>query len=169
MVYWEICDEANHAEGFYSEFPAGTYYIGNPEEMMLPEFFASVCYLKSGAFEDMESDGLVFVYTFNTTTFTMKSMVESDRLLVSDSKVIAVMSEDIVKPDRKYEDQRVTFKKPFLISLNTVLQEIEMKNSENIICVTHYIESDSDYSRSCGEEMDEDMYVRLYASHGIEY
>jgi hypothetical protein len=162
MVYWEICDDENHV-GFTCEFPAGTYYIGNPEEMMLPEFFATACYLSSGAFEDMESDALVFIHTFSTSTFTMNTNGGHDTLLISDSKAVAIMSEDMVKHDRKYEDQRLTFKSPTIIELNTTLETIEMKNSDCITYVSHY-DLDSGY-----DESDEQMYARGYASQGFDY
>jgi hypothetical protein len=162
MVYWEICDDANHV-GFTCEFPAGTYYVGNPEEMMLPEFFATACYLSSGAFEDIESDALVFIHTFTTSTFTMNTNGGNHALLVSDSKIIAIMSEDMVKHDRKYDDQCLTFKSPTIITLNTVFETIEMKNSDCSMFLSHY-DLDSDY-----EESDEQMYSRYYASQGIDY
>ena len=163
MVHWEICDDAIDVGGFECEFPEGTYYVGNPEEMMLPEFLATTCYLTSGAFEDMESDALIFIHTFSTTTFTMNTNGGHDTLLVSDSKTVAIMSEDMVKHDRKYEDQRLTFNSPTVITLNTELETIEMKNSDCSMFLSHY-DLDSGY-----EESDEQMYARYYASQGFDY
>jgi hypothetical protein len=163
MVYWEICDDANDVGGFTCEFPEGIYYVGNPEEMMLPEFLATTCYLSSGAFEDMESDALIFIHTFSTSTFTINTNNGPDTLIVSDSNIIAIMSEDMVKHDRKYEDAKLVFNSPTVIELNTVFETIEMKNSDCIMSLCHY-DMDSGY-----EESDEQMYSRSYASRGFDY
>jgi hypothetical protein len=159
MVHWEMCDDETHV-GFQTEFPPGTYYIGNPQEMLLPEFLATICYLSSGAYEDTESDALIFLHTFSTTTFTMNTNHGQDTLIVSDTKVIAIMSEDMVKRDRKYDDQRMTFNSPTVIDLNGEYETIEIKNSDNTTCISHY-DMGSDYQDS--------EYSRFYSSDGYNY
>lgn len=161
MVYWEICCRATET-GFQCELPEGTYFLGDPNEMMLPGIGATIKHLNTGTFSDAESEATIVIHTFMAREFILKDEEGEETLIMSESGTIALMSAEIVKPDAKYSEQQIVFNKRTVVAVNTELESIEMKNSDYTIIMSPFEE---DY----GEETDEQMYTRLYAAQGIQY
>jgi hypothetical protein len=72
MVYWEICCRATDT-GFQCELPEGTYFIGDPSEMMFPGIYATIGDLNTGTFADAESDATIVLHPFNNERFNLVS------------------------------------------------------------------------------------------------
>jgi hypothetical protein len=161
MVYWEICCRATEM-GFQCELPEGTYFLGDPNEMMLPGIGATIKHLKTGTFSDAESEGIIVIHDFIAREFILKDQEGEETLITSESGTIALMSAEIVKPDAKYSEQQIVFNKRTVVAVNVETESIEMKSSDYTIVMSPFEE---DYP----EESDEQMYVRLYAAQGIEY
>lgn len=144
MVFWEIFSSAV-STGFQCELPAGTYYIGDPFVMLLPEFLEKFDYLPSGAFEDVESGNLILLHRFTNTIFSVVDEITGENtILVSTSKILALMSENMVRPVEKYEDERFVLTSPTVVDVNTESETFELENSECTVMTVCHFEMDSD-------------------------
>jgi hypothetical protein len=161
MVYWEICCRATET-GFQCELPEGTYYIGDPEEMMMPGIYATIGGLNTGTFTDAESDASIVLHDFSHNYFTFSSL-NCEIHIYSESGVIALMSADIVKPLPEFDDNKITFSGRVVVIVNTQDEYIRMKMGTETYRLDAIEEPDEP------EESDEQMYTRLYGYIGINY
>jgi hypothetical protein len=160
MVYWEICCRATET-GFQCELPEGTYFIGDPNEMLLPGIGATIKHLNTGTFSDAESDAVIVLHPFNIERFNLVSPRGVVNVF-SESGVIALMSADIVKPLPEFDDNKITF--PGRVVVEVIIEDnsLLMTRKEELIALVPAEDEEP-------EESDEQMYVRLYAAQGIEY
>ena len=158
MVYWEICCRATDT-GFQCELPEGTYFIGDPKEMMLPGIYATIGDLNTGTFADAESDASIVLHNFSHSYFRFSELTHETHVY-SESGVIALMSADIVKPLPEFEDNKITFSGRVVVIVNTQDDSIHMKMGTESYDLAAVEEPD---------ETDEQMYTRLYGYIGINY
>lgn len=158
-MFWENCSRATDT-GFMSELPTGIYYIGNPEELLLPGVYASIKNLNTGTFEDAESDAIIVIHPFNVTYFNLVSSQDTVDVF-SENGVIALMSEDIVKPLPEFARQKVILSGRTVVEIDIQEETLAMTRGEELIALVPADEEP--------EESDEQMYVRLYAAQGIQY
>uniref|UniRef100_A0A6C0B3H9 Uncharacterized protein n=1 Tax=viral metagenome TaxID=1070528 RepID=A0A6C0B3H9_9ZZZZ len=158
MVYWEICCRATDT-GFQCELPEGTYFIGDPKEMMLPGIYATIGDLNTGTFADAESDASIVLHNFSHSYFRFSELTRETHVY-SESGVIALMSADIVKPLPEFEDNKITFSGRVVVIVNTQDDSIHMKMGTESYDLAAVEEPD---------ETDEQMYTRLYGYIGINY
>lgn len=161
MVYWEICCRATDT-GFQCELPEGTYFLGDPEDMLLPGVGATIKNLNTGTFSDAESEAIIVIHAFTAREFILNDENGEETLITSESGTIALMSADIVKPDAKYSEQQIVLNRRTVVTVNTEMDSILMKNSDCTIAM-------SPFEENYPEESDEQMYTRLYAAQGVEY
>jgi hypothetical protein len=161
MVYWEICCRATET-GFQCELPEGTYYLGNPEEMMMPGIYATIGGLNTGTFTDAESDAVIVLHDFSHNYFEL-SVLGHETYVYSESGVIALMSADIVKPLPEFDDHKITFSGRVVVIVNVQDDSIHMKMG------TESYELKAVEEPEEPEETDEQMYTRLYGNIGINY
>ena len=160
MVHWEICCLATDT-GFQCELPEGTYFIGDPNEMMLPGIGATIGNLNTGAFEDAETDAIIVLHPFNNEQFNLVSPKGVVKIF-SESGVIALMSANIVKPLPEFDNNKITFVGRVVVEV--IIEDISllMTQKEQLIALVPAEEEEP-------EESDEQMYTRLYAAQGIKY
>jgi len=157
-MIWEGCSRET-PEGFMSELPEGTYYIGNPEELLLPGVYASIKNLNTGTFEDVGSDAIIVIHPFNISEF---NLVGPNRVvgIYSETGIIALMSADIVKPLTEFEYQKVVFDGRTVIEIDIQDQTVAMTRGDKLIALVPVEET---------EELDLERYKTLYARQGIDY
>jgi len=160
MVHWEICCLATD-RGFHCELPQGTYYLGNPKEMMLPGIGETIGGLNTGAFEDAETDSIIVLHPFNNEQFNFVSPKGVVKIF-SESGVIALMSAHIVKPLPQFDNNRITFVGRVVVEVDVHEETLSMTQKDELIAMISAEDEEP-------EESDEQMYTRLYAAQGIQY
>ena len=159
MVYWEMCCRENET-GFQCELPKGTYFIGDPNEMLFPGILATIDNLNTGTFQDAESDAIIVLHPFAEGEFLLVDADGSQAIVNNESGTIALMSADIVRPSPEFDEVKLIFDKRVVVVVNIVESTFTMTHDNNVTTLTPYQEP---------EESDEQMYTRLYAAQGIKY
>ena len=160
MVHWKICCLATD-RGFHCELPEGTYYLGNPEEMLMPGIGATIVGLNTGAFEDAETDAIIVLHPFNNEQFNFVSRNGVVKIF-SESGVVALMSSHIVKPLPEFDNNRFTFVGRAVVEVDVHDETLSMTQKDELIALMSPEDEEP-------EESDEQMYTRLYAAQGIKY
>lgn len=159
-MYWEICCRATDT-GFLCELPEGEYYIGDPNEMLLPGVGRTIKNLNTGTFTDAESDAVIVLHPFNNERFNLVSPRGVVKIF-SESGIIALMSEDIVKPLPEFKDNKVTFVGRMVVEVDVHDGTLLMTRKEELIALMPAEDEEP-------EETDEQMYTREYHNIGIQY
>jgi hypothetical protein len=115
---WEICC-CSIQGGFSCELPPGEYMIGNPDEMLLPGVLKTITF-DTGCFEQVESDGIIVVHTFELSKFIL-NISDVYRRFFSEKGKIAIMSSDIVKPLPEFNQFRFNCEKRAAVELKNAL------------------------------------------------
>jgi hypothetical protein len=157
MVHWEICCRQTE-KGFTCELPEGMYYIGDPNEMLLPGILSTIGNLNSGTFQDVESDAIIVLHPFWAYKYTL----DNGTTIETADGVIALMSADIVKPAPAFEEQQIFFDQRVVVTVDVEDATIMMRTGDTNLVLNPCEEIDY-------EETDEDMYTRLYAGQGVKY
>jgi len=160
MVHWEICCRETDT-GFQCELPEGTYFIGDPKELLLPGVYATIGDLRTGTFADAETDAIIVLHPFNNNRFNLISPRGVIKIF-SESGVIALMSADIVKPLPEFNDNKVTFAGRMVVEVDIEDGTLLMTRKEELIALMPAEDEEP-------EESDEQMYAREYHNIGIQY
>lgn len=158
---WELVSRGTKTLYEY-KLPAGKYYVGDPDEMLLTGVLATTKLLDNGIFHDLASDSFLINCKFEYDDFLLNDDA-NDIHIFTKSGVVAIMSENIVKPLPEFDSSSISFGQTFVVEVDleyctfTLMHEgrhVRMYPNDPNVEV---------------EETDEQMYARLYAAIGVDY
>jgi len=158
---WDLMSRAR-GEFFEHKLPAGKYYIGDPEEMLLTGVLLTTKPLANGIYQDYVSESSIVICQFEFDDFLLNDNAD-DMHVSSKSGIVAIMSENIVKPLPEFNGRSISFGQTFVIEVNTDFLTVLMWHEGREVKM---YPNDPNVEI---EETDEQMYTRLYAAIGIDY
>jgi len=147
---------------FEQKLPAGKYYIGDPDEMLLPGVLATTKCLGSGVFQDFDSESYIVMCRFDYGEFLLNDN-SNDMWISTESGIVAIMSENIVKPLPEFQNRSISYDRTFVIVVDIDYCNLTMSHDGREVRMYAY-DPPSEV-----DETDEQMYAREYHNIGVHY
>jgi len=160
-MHWELVSNGTKSL-FDFKLPAGKYYVGDPDEMLLTGVLLTTKSLGNGVYRDRDSDSYVVICDFEYDDFLLNDN-EGDRHVFTESRIVAVASENIVKPLPELDDSCFNFGQTFIVEVDLDYCTLKLMHEGRLVSL---YPNDPNVEI---EETDEQMYTRLYAAVGIDY
>ena len=158
---WELISR-RYGEMFEDKLPAGKYYIGDPDEMLMPGVLTTANCLGNGVFRDFESDSYIAICQFEYGDFLLNDDA-NDILVSTKSGNVAIMSENIVQQLPEFDNRSISYDRTFVIVVDIDYCNLSMSHDGREVRMYAYnLASDVD-------ETDEQMYAREYHNIGVHY